>query len=165
MAKLKKGSKAAKAFMAKIRKMRKNPGKKRAAKKRASKSKYKTKHIQAASKFAKGSIRTVKRGKVRVRVGCPKGRYAKRSGKCKVGTRAVSILTPKNPRKNVWRVIVKKIGEGGKVLSRGFWTGHNWQTSYATSYPFHDKDTALKFAKKMRDEHDGKRLVFGISDE
>ena len=62
MAKLKKGSKAAKAFMAKIRKMRKNPGKKRAAKKRASKSKYKTKHIQAASKFAKGSIRTVKRG-------------------------------------------------------------------------------------------------------
>lgn len=142
MAKLKKGSKAAKAFMAKIRKMRKNPGKKRAAKKRAS-----------------------KRGKVRVRVGCPKGRYAKRIGKCKVGTRAVSILTPKNPRKNVWRVIVKKIGEGGKVLSRGFWTGHNWQTSYATSYPFHDKETALKFAKKMRDEHDGKRLVFGISDE
>ena len=98
-------------------------------------------------------------------MGCPKGRYAKRSGKCKVGTRAVSILTPKNPRKNVWRVIVKKIGEGGKVLSRGFWTGHNWQTSYATSYPFHDKETALKFAKKMRDEHDGKRLVFGISDE
>ena len=43
---------------------------------------------------AKGSIRRVRSGKAVVLVCCPKGKFG-RSGRCKVGMRAVSIDTPR----------------------------------------------------------------------
>ncbi len=43
---------------------------------------------------ARGSIRTVKSGKARVLVCCPKGKRTRR-GRCKVGLRAVSVDTPR----------------------------------------------------------------------
>jgi hypothetical protein len=48
---------------------------------------------------AKGSIRTVKSGKAHVLVCCPKGKWKKRSQRCKVGTRVVSIDTPRPKRR------------------------------------------------------------------
>ena len=45
---------------------------------------------------SKGSIRTIVRGKVRLLVCCPKGKWKKRSGRCKVGMRAISLDKPKS---------------------------------------------------------------------
>jgi hypothetical protein len=42
--------------------------------------------------FAPRSLRTITRGKVKIIVGCPKGRFKK--GRCTTGTRAQSILYP-----------------------------------------------------------------------
>lgn len=42
------------------------------------------------SRCAKGSFRTITRGKVKLVICCPKGRW--RRGRCSVGTRAQSIL-------------------------------------------------------------------------
>ena len=44
---------------------------------------------------AAGSLRTVRSGKARVLVCCPKGKWKPRAGRCKVGTRAVSVDTPR----------------------------------------------------------------------
>lgn len=54
------------------------------------------------AEFAKGSLRTVTRGKTRIIIGCPKGAWdprgrvagAKFPGRCRVGTKAQAILTP-----------------------------------------------------------------------
>lgn len=46
------------------------------------------------AKFAKRSLRTTKRGKVRIVIGCPKGKWDKRKKRCKVGTRVQTILYP-----------------------------------------------------------------------
>jgi len=79
----------------------KNPKKKR----------YKHKRIASPSKFARGSIRTKKlSGGKKLRVGCPKKKgkrtYNKKTGRCSVGTRAVSLLTPtRNPKKKAYAVI------------------------------------------------------------
>jgi hypothetical protein len=40
---------------------------------------------------AKGSFRTIKRGRTTIVVCCPKGKFTR--GRCTVGTRAQSILT------------------------------------------------------------------------
>lgn len=47
----------------------------------------------APSKCAKGSLRTITRGKVKIVICCPKGKW--RRGRCRVGTRAQSILKPR----------------------------------------------------------------------
>jgi len=64
--------------------------------------------------FAKGSLRTITRGGRGVKqvVGCQKGKYSKKRGKCKVGMRVQTILYPEgsDPRCGA--------GEGGKELSR-----------------------------------------------
>ena len=54
-------------------------------------------------KFAKGSLRTIKRGKTLIVVGCPRGKW---DGKrCRVGTRAQTILRPLSSAKcNVCRL-------------------------------------------------------------
>lgn len=49
---------------------------------------------------APGSIRTVKSGKARVLICCPKGKFSR--GRCKVGTRAIAIDKP-------------RFGEAGKM--------------------------------------------------
>lgn len=41
---------------------------------------------------AKGSFRTITRGKVKLVVCCPKGKWNRRTQRCRVGTRAQSIL-------------------------------------------------------------------------
>ncbi len=47
------------------------------------------------STCARGSIRTVKRGRVAVRVCCPKGPGHWKRGRCTVGLRAYEVGTPK----------------------------------------------------------------------
>lgn len=46
--------------------------------------------------FAPKSLRTITRGRVKIIVGCPKGRFKK--GRCTVGTRAQSILYPRHKK-------------------------------------------------------------------
>jgi hypothetical protein len=46
----------------------------------------------------KRSIRTIKRGKHKIRIGCPKGHYDTMTETCAVGTRAISILHPKTEK-------------------------------------------------------------------
>jgi len=45
------------------------------------------------SRCDRRSFRTIKRGKVKIVICCPKGQW--RRGRCKVGTRAQSILKPR----------------------------------------------------------------------
>jgi len=79
-------------------------------------------HIRPTSAFAKGSIRTVtkKRGKkkIEVRVGCPKGHYSKKTQRCKVGTRAVSVLR-ENPEHKYLLVAAK-----GRTI--WYWDGNKF---------------------------------------
>lgn len=46
------------------------------------------------SRCAKGSFRTIKRGKLRLVICCPKRKWNRRTQRCKVGTMAQSILKP-----------------------------------------------------------------------
>jgi len=48
-----------------------------------------------SSKCAKGSFRTIERGDTKIVVCCPKGSWDKRTKRCRVGTRAQSILKPR----------------------------------------------------------------------
>ena len=48
--------------------------------------------VKAKSAFAKKSFRWVGSGKGRVLVGCPKGKWSERSGRCKVGLRAHAVI-------------------------------------------------------------------------
>ena len=55
-----------------------------------------TRHRQREPRTcAKGSFRTIKRGKTRIVVCCPRGKWSKRSRRCRVGMRAQSILKPR----------------------------------------------------------------------
>ena len=55
--------------------------------------KFCVKRIENPKKFAKDSFRTIKVSKnVRVTIGCPKGKWNKRSKRCKVGTRAQRVM-------------------------------------------------------------------------
>ena len=49
---------------------------------------------ESPSKFDKRSLRTVKRGKNRIIIGCIKGKWDNTKKRCKVGTRALTILKP-----------------------------------------------------------------------
>jgi len=136
-------------FIGKKRGVRKN-----AKKKRASRSRFKHVHIASPSKFAKGSIRTIKSGKAEIRVGCPKGKYSKKTRRCKVGTRAVSILKP-NPRGKTFRVFARK---GTKYY---YWTGEKFDTNYHISHRLH-KDAAIRAARVFARKYP--QHVFGVSD-
>jgi len=48
---------------------------------------------------ARGSFRTVKRGTARIVVCCPKGHWNRKARRCRVGTRAQSILTRRRARR------------------------------------------------------------------
>lgn len=58
---------------------------------------YKHRRVRRMSYFDRRSIRTIRRGKKRILVGCPKGRYKR--GRCRAGTRALSVLTPKRKKR------------------------------------------------------------------
>jgi hypothetical protein len=119
------------------------------------KKKYVHKHIRSASTMAKGSIRskTVGRGKKKkiIRVGCPKGpkHYNKKTKKCRVGTRVVSVLTPKkNPRTNYATFAIAHVGKHkGKLF---YFNGEKFVMApkYAKRM---SKDSALKLAQRYAD--------------
>lgn len=50
-----------------------------------------TERAKAGRVCARGSIRTLKRGKALVRICCPKGKWSKKAQHCRVGTRAVAV--------------------------------------------------------------------------
>jgi hypothetical protein len=49
--------------------------------------------------IARGSVRTLYRGRKRVLIGCPTGHYSTRSRRCRVGTRAFEVGGHRNPRR------------------------------------------------------------------
>lgn len=61
---------------------------------KGSRGRYARERVAALGKFAKGSLRTAVRGKHRIVVGCPVGKYSRKAKRCRVGTRAQSILHP-----------------------------------------------------------------------
>jgi hypothetical protein len=120
-----------------------------------SRSRFTHEHIRSPSKFAKGSIRTKRlRGGKEVRIGCPKGRYNKKTRRCKVGTRAVSILKP-NPRERTFHVFAKK---GSKYF---YWNGKDFNTNYTLSHRFR-KESAIRAARVFARKYP--HIVFGVSD-
>ena len=97
-------------------------------KKPASRGKYVRERKKSPKKFAKGSFRTIKAGKKKLIVGCPKRKWDPKKvwkkagktikGKCKAGMQVQSVLHPmkKNPTKTeVW----KKIPKDYKSVIRG----------------------------------------------
>jgi len=122
--------------------------------KKKTRSKYKHEHIRSSSKMAKGSIRSVvkKRGKKKiiVRVGCPKGRYNKKTKKCKVGTRAVSVLKP-NPTKNYQVFAVRD-------KHYYFWNGKTFDDNRHKAKLF-SKETAREIAQAIGRTH---RVASGL---
>lgn len=64
---------------------------------------------------AKGSMRTVKSGKARIFVCCPKGAWDSKRKRCKIGTRAVSIDKPSD---RVAFGAAKKIRVNARELQR-----------------------------------------------
>lgn len=61
---------------------------------------YAVKRVESPTHFAPGSFRTVRSGTSLVTVGCPKGQWDRTRRRCKVGTRAQRVLTPKRRRTN-----------------------------------------------------------------
>lgn len=49
---------------------------------------------ESPAKFDKRSFRTIIRGKNRIIIGCPSGKWDSKRKRCKVGTRVQSILKP-----------------------------------------------------------------------
>lgn len=136
---------------------------KRKTKKRPSRSRYKHEDINAPSKMAKGSIRTVsQRGGVKVRVGCPKGKYNRKTGRCKVGTRAVSVLIP-NPKGRTFRVFVKrrekKHGQMRDVFY--YYTGDSFDTNFAIAAKM-GKEAAIRQMRRFHNKFP--QYTFGVSD-
>jgi hypothetical protein len=56
---------------------------------------YVRKRQFSPKKCAAGSFRTIERGDTKIVVCCPKGEWDKRRQRCRVGTRAQSILKPR----------------------------------------------------------------------
>jgi len=127
-------------------------------KKKGSRAKYKHKKIESKSHFAKGSFRTVPAGKKsKVVIGCPKGKYSKKTKRCKVGTRAVTVLK-KNPGKK--RAIVP-FGDAytpvdhlimhehktGKV----YWDGAGFSYLKENAVRYHGKEQVQKIAHLVAD--------------
>jgi hypothetical protein len=53
---------------------------------------YVRKRLRSPRSCSPGSFRTVKRGRTRIVVCCPRGKWNRRSRRCRVGTMAQSIL-------------------------------------------------------------------------
>lgn len=128
---------------AKYLQMRENP-----------KIKYKHKHISSPSQFAKGSIRTIARGKTKVRIGCPKKQYNKKAQQCRVATRVVSILMP-NTKGKTFRVFAKK---ANKFY---YYNGEGFDTNYTIAQRYF-KDAAISAAKAFSCQYPA--MSFGVSD-
>jgi len=79
---------------------------------RKSRARFTHKRLASPSKFARGSFRTIRlpRGR-RLVIGCPKGHWDARAKRCRVGTRAQSILRPKRGAK-----MVRRIKRGGRRM-------------------------------------------------
>jgi len=58
---------------------------------------YRHKHLRSRRGYDPRSIRTIESGGSKFRVGCPRGSWHPRLGRCGVGTRALSELTPRAP--------------------------------------------------------------------
>jgi len=125
-----------------------------------SRKRYKHKHIAAPSKFAKGSIRTVTRGKTKIRVGCPKGAFNKKTQRCRVGTRAVSILKP-NPKPMTFRIFVVFTDKKTKHPKYAYLSKDGWDSDYTKSLKFY-RETAIFMAKEFAALHPKNK--FGVSD-
>ncbi len=67
------------------------------------KKKYRREHIEDPEKFDPRSFRYIVRGKHKILIGCPKGYWDDKNKRCRVGTRAVSILHPigENPKDDI----------------------------------------------------------------
>jgi len=63
---------------------------------RKSRSRFKHKRLHSARRFSRGSFRTIRIGRKRLVVGCPKGHWSARAKYCRVGTRAQAILSPRS---------------------------------------------------------------------
>ncbi len=139
-----------------------NPRKKTA--KRKSRSHYKHEDIRPASAMAKGSIRTIKRGKKRVRIGCPKGpgHYNKKTGRCRVGTRAVSILIP-NPKEKRFVIFQMRRHRVAGHLRDVFyyWNGEAFVRNYKDAERFY-KENAIAIVKATHRAYP--HLTLGVSD-
>ena len=60
---------------------------------------FTAKRYRSKSSFAPGSFRTIgKKGGRRLVIGCPRGKYNRRSRRCRVGTKAYELLTPRSNR-------------------------------------------------------------------
>ena len=153
--------------------LKKNPRtKKKSTRKKKSRAKVsrkglgKFKHIdiRSPSKMAKGSIRTVKRGKKRVRIGCPKGpgHYSKKTGRCKVGTRAVSILVP-NPKTKTFRIFQRKRQKVGGAVRDVFyyWNGEAFTRNYNDAERYY-RENAIAIVKATHKVYPN--IVIGVSD-
>jgi hypothetical protein len=129
--------------------------------KKKSRSHFTHEHITSPRRMAKGSIRTKtvqgKRGKVKaeIRVGCPKGKYNKKSHRCRVGMKTVSVLRP-NPKPKTFRVILKKQSSISYLTPEKL-----FDTDYRKSERFY-KETALNEAKRFSKNYP--YLTFGVSD-
>jgi hypothetical protein len=53
------------------------------------------KRLASPKKFDRRSFRTITRGKVKVRIGCPRGKWDAKRERCETGTKAQAVLTPK----------------------------------------------------------------------
>lgn len=122
-------------------------------KKFGSRAKFKHKRLVSPKKFAKKSLRTIKRGRKRIIVGCPKGKYDVKRKVCRVGTRAQAVLTPKrNPEihidvgshnvnpKDIYNYAIQA------SLDRTF---KKWDTVGRTK----KKETAFAYAKTFAKDH------------
>lgn len=143
------------------------PSKKKKSTRRKSRSRFSHEDIRSPSKMVRGSIRTKtvrgKRGKVKaeIRVGCPKPKsnYNRRTGKCKVGTRAVSILRP-NPKPKTFRVFTR-VKEKGKLRYAYLTPEKSFDTNFNHAELFY-RDTAILKAKGLHKRYP--QYPFGVSD-
>jgi len=56
---------------------------------------YCERKVAPKKSFDQRSFRWITRGKIRLLIGCPRGRWKPRSQRCSVGTRAYAVLKPK----------------------------------------------------------------------
>lgn len=55
---------------------------------------YCKKKLAKKSSFDARSFRWIKRGRTKILIGCPRGKWNVKSERCRVGTRAYETLTP-----------------------------------------------------------------------
>lgn len=53
---------------------------------------YARRRLRSPGSCARGSFRTVKRGRARIIICCPRGKWSKKAKRCRGGTKAQSIM-------------------------------------------------------------------------